>query len=177
MSCAQELRHEQSENRMKELKLNNGMVALVDDDDYERLIGHRWKAKILGGRWIIFAKISLHQFIINAPMGTLIDHKNGDQFDNRRENLGIANHRQNNHNTGKRKRVTNGTPTSVYKGVSRGGRCNKRWRSAISIQRKQFHLGYFDLEIQAARSYDCAAQRYFGEFARLNLPLVKLPGY
>lgn len=39
--------------------------------------------------------ISLSRFIMNPPMGLVVDHINGDRFDNRRENLRIATYRQN----------------------------------------------------------------------------------
>ena len=92
-----------------------------------------------------------------------IDHINGDPTDNRLENLRIATHRQNLRN----QNSTRGA--SKFKGVSRNRNSRKKpWRSYIVIDGKQKFLGTFLTQKQAARAYDAAAKKFFGEFARLN---------
>lgn len=56
---------------------------------------------------------------------------------------------------------------SPYRGVSwhRG-----RWRVRLKIQGREYHLGCFRDEIQAARAYDAHARRLLGRHAVLNFP-------
>ena len=56
---------------------------------------------------------------------------------------------------------------SRYKGVSWYNR-GKRWNARIHVNRKEKFLGIFADEIEAAKAYDRAARKYFGEFAELN---------
>lgn len=43
------------------------------------------------------------------------------------------------------------------------------WRSKISVNNVEKHIGYFDCETEAARAYNRAAEQHHGEFARLNV--------
>lgn len=43
-----------------------------------------------------------------------------------------------------------------------------KWHSQIMVNRKQIHLGYFDDIFEAAKAYNCAALKYYGEYARIN---------
>lgn len=92
-----------------------------------------------------------------------IDHINGVRDDNHIENLRLATPIGNARN--QRKQAGR---TSRYKGVSFHKRL-KRWQASIGIGNgKRLYIGYFDCEEAAARAYDAAAQREFGEFAKLN---------
>lgn len=89
-----------------------------------------------------------------------LDHINGNRSDNRIENLREATATQNARN---RKPIGG----SRFLGVSRSAN-GKRWRAYIHINGKTVALGTFDCEEVAARTYDVAARRHFGQFARPN---------
>lgn len=94
-----------------------------------------------------------------------IDHKDGVEAGDHFTNLRPCTSGQNLQNQQKR----SGT-ASAYKGVTttRHG----RWAASITVARKRLHLGHFDNETAAARAYDAAAIKHFGEFARLNFPVT-----
>ncbi len=104
----------------------------------------------------------MHRFILDAPDGAVVDHINGNALDNRRANLRLCTPTENAYN--KRKRP--GT-VSQYKGVSWDSR-NQRWMSQLTFKNRHLFLGRFDDEQEAARAYDVAARKHFGEFANLN---------
>jgi hypothetical protein len=149
-------------------------VALVDDEDYERVMQYKWYAqkednnKYYAQRRITISKNSsiighLHRFIMNPQPWEEVDHINNDGLDNRRCNLRIVTHGQNMMNQRKQKRKT----SSIYKGVSWRKDLND-WVSNIMINQNQKYLGRFHNEEDAARTYDKAAKKLFGEFACLN---------
>ena len=149
--------------------------TILDQKDYYRLRDFKWI--VYGTRYNLYAvrnkKISpnetrtvrLHREIMNAPTGLLVDHKNGNSLDNRRDNLRLATHFQNSCNARKSK----SNFTSQYKGVQFRKKKN-RWISVIYYHQKAIWLGTFKSEIDAAKAYDEAAKKYHGEFARLNFP-------
>jgi hypothetical protein len=160
---------------MKEIHLTRGKVALVDDEDYERVVCHKWYArpshdkktwyaihdvKIAKYRWV---SMGMHRLILNAPNGLDVDHRNHDGLDNQKNNLRLCSEAQNNYNT--RRSIAN---RSGFKGVHWHSQCNK-WRARIVVKHKGISLGCFFCIKKAVKAYDEAAKHYFGEFAYLNL--------
>lgn len=157
---------------MTELQLpRTTKVALLDDLDYERLIGTG-----LGRGWYLGSNnyvtkgwkgvmISLHRLIMGFPDAD-VDHIDGDRLNNQRSNLRLATDQTNAWNVAKHR-----DGNSQFKGVHRHkGRGHKRWVAQICIERKQRNIGYFMTERQAAMAYDIYASLAFGEYARLNFP-------
>lgn len=92
-----------------------------------------------------------------------IDHIDGDRANNRISNLRAATTSQNQSNReGKR------GSASKYKGVHKSKSKKSPWRVVIVVNGEGIYLGAFSNENEAAKVYNDAAIKYFGEFAYLN---------
>jgi len=157
----------------RKIRLTEGKFTLVDQNDFYWLNNFDWVTK--RGNKSFYAvrfdndcakwpkMVSMHRQIMNSPAGLLVDHRNLDGLDNRRDNLRLATYCQNNCNI----KISKAGCSSQYRGVHWDKQV-KRWRAHLQSDGKHIGLGYFDSEIAAARAYDAAAKKYHGEFARLN---------
>lgn len=155
---------------MKTMALTQGQVALLDDEDYERVSRYKWCAswhkntRSFRAHGTVNGKnILLSRFIMNADESEVVDHKNRNTLDDRRSNLRRCSRSQNQYNRGKIVTKT----SSRFKGVCFDKR-RKKWESYIWVEKQRRFLGYFIKEIDAALAYNQAAQEAHGEFARLN---------
>lgn len=158
---------------MRELRLATGEVALVDDEDYDRVAGSKWwlLTTPAGGRYAYqpatradggHTSVLMHRVIMNARPRQQVDHKNGNGLDNQKSNLRVCTISQNNANKKKRP-----GQSSQFKGVS-WNKTRKRWQAFIKKEGRSMFIGYFDDETTAAKAYDAKAIELFGEFARPN---------
>jgi hypothetical protein len=106
----------------------------------------------------------MHRLLAAWP---LVDHEDGNGLNNQRANLRPATQSQNLANQRKRPGLT-----SQFKGVRWYGKLTP-WRASISIGGRRVHLGSFITEEAAARAYDAAALAEWGEYARLNFPVIR----
>lgn len=129
-----------------------GLVAIVDDADYETLSPFNWSLshkgyarRSIGGRGQR-CEIYMARFVVGLEPGDerQVDHINGRRLDNRRSNLRIctlAEQAQNRH-------VSRGT--SSHRGVS-WNRYHGKWESTVRADGVRHWLGRHDDELVAAR--------------------------
>ena len=154
---------------MEEIKLSQGKVALVDDEDYEYLNQWKWCAAKCGNTFYAVRAVSadggqtimrMHWEVMKAKG---IDHIDRDGLNNQRSNLRLCTNSENHMNT---RKCPN--KSSIYKGVSFLKNAGK-WRASIMINGKTIDLGLFVYEVDAARAYNLKAIKLFGDFANLNI--------
>lgn len=94
---------------MKEIKLKGNNVALVDDEDYDKISSYNWSvitckttkyAKRYCGSGYINGR-SMHRMIMQPPDNLVVDHKDGNGLNNQKSNLRICTRGQNISNSSK----------------------------------------------------------------------------
>lgn len=163
---------------MKEIRLTQGYVALVDDEDFERVNRFRWRVLFekrkdgtIRNRYAdrnvwkgkTRSKQSLHRFLLDLSDPKIkVDHKDHDGLNCCRSNLRIATNTENSRNARLGKNNKSG-----YKGVY-WYKPRSCWRASIKADGIKLHLGYYTDVKVAARAYDEAAAKHFKDFANIN---------
>ncbi len=144
---------------MKDIQLTHNKVALVDDADYEELSKYKWWAYEDHGTWYASRSVKLpsgrhrwiymHRQILGLEFGDRRqgDHFNHDGLDNRRENLRIVTHQQNQWNR-------RGTKGYYWNKLAR------KFHASIRVNGDVKYLGSFDLKEDARSAYLNAVKLY-----------------
>ena len=154
---------------MKEIKLTQNKVALVDDSDFEWLNKLTWCAAKRKHTYYAYttnlkgkrgSTIAMHRLIMETPIGKRVDHKDHNGLNCQRNNMRNCTNREN---------QMNKTPhgSSKYLGVS-FCKINNNYHAQIRINGNNTHIGYYKNEIDAALAYNEKAKIHHGEFANLN---------
>lgn len=167
---------------MKKIPLTQGQVALVDDEDYDRINAHKWYARFDRTTNSYYAMrnsptdgngkrktILMHREVMNAKDGEQVDHINHETLNQQKPHLRLCSCSQNCSNRGLRPNNTSG-----FKGVSLDKPTGK-WKAYVSVDRKRRHIGYFETALKAAVAYDAAAILYYGSSARTNAMMGLIP--
>ena len=135
---------------------------LFDKEDYEKIKDYCWYKSNSG--YVIHDRqnqksILLHRLITNCPEELVVDHINHDKLDNRKSNLRVCTHADNQKNL-----KSNSRNTSGHLGVCHI-KSRDRWQSYIYINKKKKTLGNFKNKEDAIRVREEAEKKYYGEFA------------
>ena len=145
-----------------------GGSFVVDTSDKEVVCQQRWFLSLSknGRKYVRNASGSLARFLMRAPKGMHVDHINGDTLDNRRCNLRVCTHAQNQWNR-KRAPGRSRLKGATYSSAGSGGR---HWMARCEKHGKGHFRGWFATALEAALAYDAAAVELFGEYASPNFP-------
>jgi hypothetical protein len=152
--------------------LFGGKVAIIDAEDAERILPHKWRTQ-RDGYAVRRRKVSdppggglvlMHREVLGVAPDVYVDHVNRNTLDNRKRNLRPATNAENQSNTGLRRDNTSG-----FRGVNWSGR-HERWMVRIRVRGQRQFVGLFDDPEEGARAYDQAAILHFGDYAWTNFP-------
>lgn len=81
---------------MKQIPITQGRFAIVDDEDFERIAAHSWAINPQGTGYAVRKgskrrgeprTVHMHREVLGLTGGEIVDHINGNKYDNRVENL------------------------------------------------------------------------------------------
>lgn len=158
-----------------EIDLGNQCKAVIDIEDLTLIRQHKWRCMSRSKRSLTDYAVtdyvagsrtlsSMHRMILGVQKDEQVDHIDGNGLNNRRCNLRKCSAVNNQCNRDKPSR--NKQWASQFKGVSL--KDNGRWFAQIQVNKRHYHLGYFDTEVEAAQAYDKSAKTLHGEYARIN---------
>ena len=163
---------------MKEVKLTQGYIVLVDDEDFERVSKFSWVPNRM--KHTVYAQRnlyredgkrttqSLQRFILGITNHkTDVDHEDHNGLNCQKYNLRISTRSQNQANSVLP--ITNSSGVKgVYKYASKAWKTCDKWKAQINFKGKKKSLGYFSSKEEAQAAYDKVAVELFGEFALTN---------
>jgi hypothetical protein len=162
------------------IPLPNNEWAVIDEEDFPLVNPYSWCTKKGSTKRYVDTYLGkdengkqkhqvMHRMITDAPKGMLVDHKNGNTYDNRRANLRVCTSRQNNVNRGGPQKGNR----HGFKGIwqKNDQKRIKRWIGAVRVDGKMIYTGYYETPEEAASARDALAVTHYGEFASLNYPI------
>ena len=154
-----------------EVYANNNRFFLIDEEDYKKVRKINWcisKSRKSNTFYVsatpkyrkeLNGNISLHRYLMSATKNEIIDHKNRNGLDNRKNNLRRCTTKENLQNTKINSNNKSGV-IGVYYDKNTG-----KWASEIKVNYRKIFLGRFIEKEDAIIARLKAEKEYFGEFS------------
>jgi len=143
------------------------MLILLDEEFYNKFKDVELVSN--GSGYACYRRQTIHRLVLEDLgydiQDKMVDHINGNIWDNREQNLRPATRAQNNAN-----RPAPRNNKSGYKGVRADNKNPNLWICAIKIDKKTKYVATFKEKIHAAIAYDIYMKKHFGDYAYLNIP-------
>lgn len=154
--------------------ISKGVKVKIDKEDLERVSEKTWRVtKGTTGRPRVVTSVrtpegirnvTLGRFLMNRPKKKQVyPRRFNEGLDYRKGNLVICTVKERQRLLSKRRVKT----SSKFKGVSYS-KADKKWKAGIEVNGKGINLGHFKDEKDAARAYNAAAKKFFGDIAYQN---------
>lgn len=154
----------------KAIPLTKGMMAVIDDEDYEMVSKFKWHFTKVKGHSVGYAvravrengkrikTMPMHKMIMGHSDDVECDHIDGNGLNNRRSNLRVCTHAENLRNQ-ETKNKFGSTGVSLHS-------CKRFYMARLQLNGKTIHLGNHRT-IEAAKAARLAGEiKYFGEYRR-----------
>lgn len=147
-------------------RLHDGTVFLFDAEDFRKISDTNWYKSQEGNHIYLIAQDGcdkLHKRIMgDVPKGYEIDHISLDTLDNRKCNLRVVTHQQNQINQPLQKNNTSGvTGVRFYK-------ARNKYVARLKFCQHDIHLGYYETVQEAVQARNVGMECLYGEFGRYN---------
>lgn len=142
---------------------------ILDNEDADRVKQYHWginACKSNKGDYVEYLahhdKIMLHRFIMNAPKGMIVDHRDGNSLDTRKQNLRVCTQEGNGKNRKKNKNNKSGVKGVIWNTFAP----TPKWQAYIMVNYHHKSLGYYTDFKEAVMARKLAEIKYFGEYNR-----------
>lgn len=143
----------------------NGAVFFIDKEDEPLVRQYKWSCSTDSHGIVTICNSkgrSVYDLILNTPKGMEADHIDLNRLNNRRSNLRIVTHQQNQCNQPLQRNNTSGVAGVSYYPPRR------KYRARIKVCQHDIHLGYYSTFDEAVQARNVGMKFMFGEYGRYN---------
>lgn len=164
-NCGRNIYRECTDGKSVEVTATNGIKFYIDKSDLQLVKKYKWHVcQNKSGYYTVISsrRILLYKLLLGFPSKCEIDHIDLNPLNNRRSNLRICTHQQNQMNQPLQKNNTSGvTGVRFYK-------ARNKFVARIKVCQHDIHLGYFLTFEEAVQARNVGMECMFGEYGRYN---------